>query len=339
MLILKKYFLDGVHINSIGRITKRKVDMKFKSNQQLTSDILMIRPCRFFSNPETAKSNKFQGKSVIDGAELQRVALEEFDELVKKLRQNDLNIIQFDDTPEPPTPDSVFPNNWISMHSDGTVVLYPMEAINRRTERRSDITESLAEAYGFSVNRTIDLTHHEIECRYLEGTGSMVLDHINRIAYACISSRTDELVLSDFSKAMNYNIISFNASDSSGSSIYHTNVIMSLGEDIAVLCLDAIKDISERDNVLGSLKSSNHEIVCITLEQMHSFSGNVLEVISNRGEKLMLMSSSAERALTDSQYKTISKYCRIVSSPIDNIEASAGGSVRCMMAEIFLPKN
>jgi hypothetical protein len=259
--------------------------------------------------------------------------------LVEKLRQADLNIMQFDDTPEPPTPDSVFPNNWISMHTDGTVVLYPMEAINRRTERRSDIIKSLIEEYGFSVNKTIDLTHHESEGRYLEGTGSMVLDHINRIAYACISSRTDERVLSDFSKQMNYTVVSFAASDSSGSSIYHTNVIMSLGENIAVLCEDTIKDNSERENVLSSLESSNHEIVRITLEQMHSFSGNVLEVISNRGEKLMLMSSSAERALTDSQYKNISKYCRIVSSPIDNIEASAGGSVRCMMAEIFLPKN
>ena len=318
---------------------KRKIDMKFKSNKQLASDILMIRPCRFFSNPETAKSNKFQGKSLIEGDELQRAVLDEFDQLVEKLRHADLNIMQFDDTPEPSTPDSVFPNNWISMHSDGTVVLYPMEAINRRTERRSDIIKSLTNEYGFSVNRTIDLTHHESEGRYLEGTGSMVLDHINRIAYACISSRTSKLVLSDFSKQMHYTFVSFAALDASGSSIYHTNVIMSLGENIAILCEDTIKDNSERENVLSSLESSNYEIVRITLEQMRSFSGNVLEVISNRGEKLMLMSSSAERALTDSQYKTISKYCRIVSSPIDNIEASAGGSVRCMMAEIFLPKN
>ena len=336
---LKKFYLYIVRNGSIDRMSKRISLMISKSRKQTTSNILMIRPCRFFSNPETAKSNKFQGKSVIDGDELQRAALDEFDQLVEKLRQADLNIIQFDDTPEPPTPDSVFPNNWISMHADGTVVLYPMEAINRRTERRSDIVKSLVEEYGFSVNKTIDLTSHESKSRYLEGTGSMVLDHINRITYSCISSRTDELVLFDFSKQMNYTVVSFNASDSSGSSIYHTNVIMSLGENIAVLCEDAIKDNSERENVLSSLESSNHEIVCISLEQMHSFSGNVLEVISNGGEKLMLMSSSAEKALTDSQYKTISKYCRIVSSPIDNIEASAGGSVRCMMAEIFLPKN
>ena len=336
---LKKFYLYIVRNGSIDRISERNILMISKSSQQITSNILMIRPCRFFSNPETAISNKFQGKSLIDGDELQRVALDEFDQLVEKLKQADLNIIQFDDTPEPPTPDSVFPNNWISMHNDGTVILYPMEAINRRTERRSDIIKSLIDEYGFFINRTIDLTPYEIESRYLEGTGSMVLDRINGIAYACISSRTDELVLSDFSKQMNYSVVSFDASDSSGSSIYHTNVIMSLGENIAILCEEAIKDNSERENVLSSLKSSNHEIVCITLEQMHSFSGNVLEVISNGGEKLMLMSSSAERALTDSQYKTISKYCRIVSSPIDNIEASAGGSVRCMMAEIFLPKN
>jgi len=312
--------------------------MTFRLNNQLASSVLMIRPHRFFSNPQTAQSNKFQGKSSLSEEQLHACALKEFDALVTKLEEVGVDVILFDDTPEPPTPDSVFPNNWVSFHSDGTVVLYPMEAKNRRTERRLDIIESLKDDFGFLIKRVIDLTHHENQSRYLEGTGSMILDHINKIAYACISSRTNEMALSDFSKKMNYAVISFDARDSSDSQIYHTNVIMSLGEKIAVLCEDAIQSRADRMHVLQNLESSNYEVIKITLDQMQSFSGNVLEVISNSGEKLMLMSRSAENALTDDQHNAISKFCRIISSPIDNIEASAGGSVRCMMAEIFLPQ-
>jgi len=312
--------------------------MQYKTNKQLTSNLLMIRPCRFFSNPQTADSNKFQGRSKLSDNELQGAALSEFDTLVEKLRQEDINVYVFEDTPEPITPDSVFPNNWISLHSDGTVVLYPMEAENRRLERRIDIIEILKEEHGFYVKKIIDMSYLEDKEEYLEGTGSMILDHVNKIAYACLSSRTHKNALLNFSKKMGFSSIAFQAKDASGSDVYHTNVIMSLGEKIAVLCEDAIPANFEKKQIISSLKNSGHEIINITLDQMTSFAGNVLEVISNSDEHLMLMSERAKKSLTKEQSSTIEKYCRIVSSPIQNIEDSAGGSVRCMIAEIALPK-
>ena len=312
--------------------------MQYKTNKQLTSNLLMIRPCRFFSNPQTADSNKFQGRSKLSDNELQGAALSEFDTLVEKLRQEDINVYVFEDTPEPITPDSVFPNNWISLHSDGTVVLYPMEAENRRLERRLDIIETLKNEHGFYVKNIIDMSYLEDKEEYLEGTGSMILDHVNKITYACLSSRTHKNALLNFSKKMGFSSIAFQAKDASGSDVYHTNVIMSLGEKIAVLCEDAIPANFEKKKIISSLKNSGHEIINITLDQMTSFAGNVLEVISNSDEHLMLMSERAKKSLTKKQSSTIEKYCRIVSSPIQNIEDSAGGSVRCMIAEIALPK-
>jgi len=313
--------------------------MQYKTNKQLTSNLLMIRPCQFFSNPQTAGSNKFQGKSKLSNKELQEAALSEFDMLVSKLREADMNVYVFEDTPEPITPDSVFPNNWVSLHGDGTIVLYPMEAENRRLERRLDIIETLKEEHGFCVKTIIDMSYLEDKEEYLEGTGSMILDHVNKIAYACLSSRTHKNALLDFSKKMGFSPISFCAKDALGSDIYHTNVIMSLGEKLAVLCEDAIPLDFEKKLVKDSLQSTGHQIINISLDQMTSFAGNVLEVISKSGEHLMLMSERAEKSLTKKQKSTIEKYCRIVSSPIQNIEDSAGGSVRCMIAEIALPKN
>ena len=312
--------------------------MKYKTNKQLTSNLLMIRPCQFFSNPQTAESNKFQGRSKLSDNELQEAAVNEFDMLVSKLREADLNVCVFDDTPEPITPDSVFPNNWVSFHNDGTVVLYPMEAENRRLERRLDIIETLKNEHGFYVKKIIDMSYLEDNQEYLEGTGSMILDHVNKIAYACLSSRTHKNALLDFSKKMGFSPIPFYAKDALGSDVYHTNVIMSLGEKLAVLCEDAIPLDFEKKQVKDSLQSTGHEIVTISLDQMTSFAGNVLEVISNSDEHLMLMSERAEKSLTKKQKSTIEKYCKIVSSPIQNIEDSAGGSVRCMIAEIALPK-
>ncbi len=312
--------------------------MQYKINKQLASNLLMIRPCKFFSNPQTAESNKFQGRSKLSDKELQEAAVNEFDMLVSKLKDADINVCVFEDTPEPITPDSVFPNNWISLHNNGMVVLYPMEADNRRLERRLDIIETLKNEHGFYVKKIIDMSNLEDKQEYLEGTGSMILDHVNKIAYACLSSRTHKNALLDFSKKMGFSPIPFCAKDALGSDVYHTNVIMSLGEKLAVLCEDAIPVDFEKKQVKDSLQSTGHEIINISLDQMTSFAGNVLEVISNADEHLMLMSERAEKSLTKKQKSTIEKYCRIVSSPIHNIEDSAGGSVRCMIAEIALPK-
>jgi len=312
--------------------------MQFKKHKQLASNLLMIRPCHFFSNPQTAESNKFQGRSNLSDNELKEAAVNEFDALVSKLREADLNVCVFEDTPEPITPDSVFPNNWVSFHNDGTVVLYPMEAENRRLERRIDIIDALRGEYGFNVKKIINMSYLEDKQEYLEGTGSMILDHTNQIAYACLSSRTHKNALLDFSKEMGFSPIPFCAKDASGSDVYHTNVIMSLGEKLAVLCEDAIPIDSQKKQVKESLQSTGHEIITISLDQMTSFAGNVLEVISSSNEHLMLMSERAEKSLKKKQKSTIEKYCRIVSSPIQNIEDSAGGSVRCMIAEIALPK-
>ena len=298
----------------------------------------MIRPCHFFSNPQTAESNKFQGRSKLSEKELQEAALNEFDALVSKLREANMNVCVFDDTPDPITPDSVFPNNWVSFHSDGTVVLYPMEAENRRLERRIDIIDSLRGEYGFNVKKIINMSYLEDKQEYLEGTGSMILDHTNQIAYACLSSRTHKNALLEFSKIMGFSLVIFHAEDSLGSAVYHTNVIMSLGQKLAVLCEDAIPIDSEKKQVKDSLQSTGHKIITISLDQMTSFAGNVLEVISSSNKHLMLMSERAEKSLSKKQKSTIEKYCRIVSSPIQNIEDSAGGSVRCMIAEIALPK-
>ena len=312
--------------------------MQYKKNKQLASNLLMIRPCQFFSNPQTADSNKFQGRSKLSDNELQEAALGEFEMLVSRLREEDINIYVFDDTPNPITPDSVFPNNWVSLHSDGMVVLYPMEAENRRFERRLDIIYELRDKHGFDIKKIIDMSYLEKKQEYLEGTGSMILDHVNKIAYACLSSRTHKNALQDYSKKFGFSVVTFHAKDASESDIYHTNVIMSLGEKLAVLCEDAIPIDFEKKQIKDSLQSTGHEIVNISLDQMTSFAGNVLEVISNSDEHLMLMSERAEKSLTKKQKSIIEKYCRIISSPINNIEDSAGGSVRCMIAEIALPK-
>ena len=322
----------------LGKIFLRPTIMQYKKHKQLASNLLMIRPCHFFSNPQTADSNKFQGRSRLSDKELQEAALNEFDALVSKLRQVNMNVCVFEDTLNPITPDSVFPNNWVSFHSNGTVVLYPMEAENRRLERRLDIIETLKEEHGFDVKKIIDMSYLEDKQQYLEGTGSMILDHVNKIAYACLSSRTHKKALLDFSKKMGFSPIPFCAKDASGSDVYHTNVIMSLGEKIAVLCEDAIPIYSEKKQVKDSIQRTGHEIINISLDQMKSFAGNVLEVISSSNEHLMLMSERAEKSLSKKQKSTIEKYCRIISSPIQNIEDSAGGSVRCMIAEISLPR-
>jgi hypothetical protein len=304
---------------------------------QLASAVLMIRPVRFQSNPNTADSNKFQGKTGATPDEQQAAAAVEFEGIAAALTRHGIRVICFDDTPEPHTPDAIFPNNWVSFHADGTVVLYPMLAVNRRTERRPDIIDALADRHGFEVRQIIDLSQHESDGHFLEGTGSMVLDRSNRIAYACLSPRTHLDVLGDFAQRMDYEVVAFDAVDRDGAAIYHTNVLMNVGKSLAVICDEAIPDTGQRDAILKSLTASGHEVVSLTMHQLEAFAGNMLELKTPAGDSLIAMSEQARRSLADKQLATIEKHATIVSAPIDNIENSAGGSVRCMLAEIHLP--
>lgn len=311
--------------------------MASPKESQLASAVLMIKPVRFESNPLTAESNLFQGKTQSSPEQQQRDAAVEFDRLVAALEAGGIRVVRFDDTVEPHTPDAIFPNNWVSFHADGTVVLYPMEAENRRTERRQDIIDSLAEKLGFQIRQIIDLTDHEKQGHFLEGTGSLVLDRSNRIAYACLSSRTHLDVLGDFAQRLGYEVIAFDAVDKNSAPIYHTNVLMNVGEGLAVICAEAIPREDQREAVIRSLEQTGHEVLTLTFDQMHAFAGNMLELRSSSGQRVIAMSQQARDSLTASQLDKISGYAQIISTPIDNIESSAGGSVRCMLAEIHLP--
>jgi hypothetical protein len=307
------------------------------SEPQSTNQVMMIRPVRFVGNVQTKASNAFQQHcNSITSDDVQSKAQQEFDHLVNLLRNADIDVSVFQDTPEPHTPDSVFPNNWVSFHSNGTVVLYPMLAENRRLERRMDVIEELFEK-GFQINRMIDLTHYEQHQKYLEGTGSMVLDRINRVAYACISPRTDLDVLREFAQQLNYELISFDATDSKGVAIYHTNVLMCVGSAFAVVCVEVIAEQARRA-VLDSLAESGREVIEITEEQMQAFAGNMLELKTSTGELRLALSQSAYDALSAvqrTQLESLSGELLVASIP--TIERHGGGSVRCMLAEIFLP--
>ena len=296
----------------------------------------MIKPVRFESNPDTAASNLFQGRNPDPPEQQQRDAAKEFAGLRETLEANGIEVLQFDDTEEPHTPDAIFPNNWVSFHADGTVVLYPMEAPNRRAERRPDIIDSLSSDYGFQVSRIVDLSAHEKDGHYLEGTGSLVLDRVNHIAYACLSSRTHLDVLGDFAQRMNYEVVAFDAVDRDGAPIYHTNVLMNVGEELAVICDEAIVREEQREAVLRSLQDTGHKVVSLAYEQMDAFAGNMLELRSASGARVIAMSEQARNSLDAAQIRTIEANAHIISAPIDHIESSAGGSVRCMLAEIHL---
>lgn len=298
----------------------------------------MIRPARFESNPLTAQSNRFQGKTDMAPEAQQAAALKEFDALAGTLRDAGIDVVVVDDTPEPHTPDSIFPNNWISLHADGRLVLYPMEAVNRRSERRTDIIEHLHDKLGLLVTEIVDLTAHEDSGHYLEGTGSMVLDRANRIAYACLSSRTQLDPLGDFAQRMNYEVVTFDAVDSDGVPIYHTNVLMNVGEKLAVICDAAIPREDQRAAVLGQLHETGHDVIRLSYAQLEAFAGNMLELRNHQGERVVAMSQQAYNSLNEEQLGKLRANGRIVSAPIDTIEMSAGGSVRCMLAEVHLPR-
>lgn len=298
---------------------------------QTTSKLLMVRPAHFAFNEQTAENNYFQQNS--DQTSVAENALKEFDALVKLLKANDVDVTVVQDALEPWTPDSIFPNNWFSSHFEGELVLYPMFAENRRLERKEKIIDLLTRI--FNHNKVVDLTLWENKGEFLEGTGSMILDRRRRIAYCCRSARTSEKVLSEFCSVMNYQPVIFDAVDKNGKQIYHTNVIMEIGMQVAVICLESIKDENERKKIISHLTSAGKIIVDISLEQVNSFAGNMLEIKSRNGNPLTVMSSSAHKALTFEQESTISTYNKILSTDLQTIEKNGGGSARCMIAEIF----
>ena len=302
-------------------------------SSQTTSHVLMIRPSAFGYNVETAANNVFQHIPKADEDVIQSNAVREFDAFVALLRSEGVDVEVIQDTSSPVKPDAIFPNNWVSFHDDATVVTYPMFSKMRRQERREDVINQLVSR--FHVNLSIQFESFEEGDKYLEGTGSMVLDRAHKVAYACISGRTDLVVFREWCERMGYRPVSFHAI-SNGQPIYHTNVMMAIGTKIAVVCLDCLPDAKEKLLLKASL-GKHHHIVEITDAQVQSFAGNMLALQNQNGEELMVMSASALKSLTDEQKKTIEQYCRIVAAPIPTIEDVGGGSARCMIAEIFLP--
>lgn len=312
------------------------------SMKQITNNILMIRPVAFRMNEQTAVNNYYQ--KVLDNltpATVNAKAQQEFDAFVEKLRAVGVHVTVVDDTVDPDTPDSIFPNNWISFHESGEVVLYPMFAENRRLERREDILDILEEQ-GFEINDIWDYTSAEEDDLFLEGTGNLLLDRTNEIAYCALSPRADEGLVIEFCEDFEMNPVIFEAFqtvDGERKNIYHTNVMMCLGDTFAVICADTIDDKQERKIVLNHLKESGKEVVLITEDQVNNFAGNMLQILGANDEKYLVMSTQAYNSLTDGQIKTLEKHAKILHSSLDTIEACGGGSARCMMAEVFLPKN
>ena len=297
----------------------------------------MIRPVRFGFNEQTAESNAFQDIKLAAQTKdvAQEDALREFDEMARQLKAAGVDVMVYEDTPEPYTPDSIFPNNWVSFHFSGTVVLYPMQAENRRLERRMDIIDNLGKT--FHVAKVVDLTHFEQEGKFLEGTGSLVLDRMHRIAFACLSPRTHADVLDEYQQKTGYKVIAFHAADASGKPVYHTNVVMCMGDTFAVVCLQAIPDLDERLMIRHELERLGKRIVEITLEQMAQFAGNMLLIKNQKGQKMLVMSTQAYKSLTPKQIDTLDDYATLHHFDLSMIEGNGGGSARCMMCEVHLP--
>jgi hypothetical protein len=308
--------------------------------QQITNTILMIRPVAFRMNEQTAVNNYFQEDLDLKNAVINTKAQEEFDAFVKKLRAVGVQVIVENDDLKMDTPDSIFPNNWVSFHTDGMVGLYPMFAENRRRERREEVMDRL-ESEGFFIKGYMDYTSAEDEGFFLEGTGSLLLDRVNRKAYCALSARADEELVIEFCEDFEYLPVIFTANQTVEGKrlpIYHTNVMMALAENFAIICLDTIDDKQEKKNVVNNLKKDGKEIIEITEAQMHQFAGNMLQ-LQGAEHKYMVMSEAAHKSLRPDQIKAIEKHCKILSSNLETIETCGGGSARCMMAEVFLPNN
>ena len=308
---------------------------------QTTNTILMIRPINFRMNEQTAVNNYYQ--RVLDNiipASVNLKAQQEFDDYVQKLQGIGVNVVVIEDTKDFDTPDSIFPNNWISFHADGSVALYPMFAENRRLERREDILETL-EKNGFLIENIVDYTSAEEEKVFLEGTGSMILDRENKKAYCAISPRADEELFIEFCEDFEYSPVIFSANqtiDNKRLAIYHTNVMMCIAETFVIVCLASIDNKAERKNVLKNFKEDGKKVIDISEEQVNNFAGNMLQVRGKNDELFLIMSQSAFNSLTQTQKSQINNHCKIISSSLDTIEACGGGSARCMMAEVFLPR-
>lgn len=309
-----------------------------KQERQTTPYVFMVRPHHFGSNPQTAASNTFQHAPEGEASAVRSNALREFDSMTSALRGAGIALMVFEDTDEPRKPDAVFPNNWASFHADGRVYLYPLEAEDRRTERRVDIVESLSADWGFHVHEIVDLSSLEADGLFLEGTGSMVLDRTNRVAYAALSSRTHMGALADFAQRADYEITAFESFDANGRLVYHTNVMMAIGERFAVICAESIGDLTKRAAVLERLAASGREIVEISIAQMRSFAGNLLELSTTAGEPVIALSRTAHDCLSDEQRERIAACGRLLPMSIDTIERVGGGGVRCMLAEVFLSR-
>jgi hypothetical protein len=304
------------------------------SQTQSTTSVLMIRPGRFYPNPETAADNAFQCNADRDSAVLTLMARKEFDAAVQALRAAGVNVHVFEDTAEPEKPDAVFPNNWISTHDDGRVVLFPMYSALRRRERRQDIIEELCKHY--RVTQVIDYSAFEDEGCYLEGTGSLVFDHVNKIAYVSLSNRSNPKVIQRFADDFSYEPVIFTSIGSNGQPIYHTNVMMCIGTDFAMVGLEMIHNKAERQQVRARLEKTGKEIMELSADQIANFAGNTIELHNKSGEKLLVLSRLAAGALTEEQRKTLTRYARLLPLELPTIEL-AGGSARCMMATIHLP--
>ncbi len=304
---------------------------------QSTSNILLIRPSNFVFNTETAGSNSFQNNfKNLDAETINKKVSEEFEQFVEVLKSKAVHVIVIDDTDSPQKPDAIFPNNWVTFHEDGTVIVYPMFAQNRRYERRQDIIDELEK--NFIMKKIIDISEYEKENKFLEGTGSIVFDHINKIGYACLSPRTNKELFMLVCEMLNYKPVYFHASDKDGKEIYHTNVMMCIGEKFSVICLESITDKQERTLVSNSLSETGLEIIAITNEQMNHFAGNMLAIETENKKSILALSQSAFVSLTANQKKEIEKYSELVPLSINTIETIGGGSARCMMAEIFLKR-
>jgi hypothetical protein len=294
----------------------------------------MIKPVGFDFNAETAVNNAFQQKGSSDNA--QQKASKEFDDFVQKLINAGVDVMVVKDTPVPHTPDSIFPNNWISFHQDGSLILYPMYAANRRAERKAQVVAAIASK--FDIRNHIDFTDAEAQNKFLEGTGSMVLDRENKIAYACLSPRTDKQLFDEWCKRMQYTPCSFYSVDENDGEIYHTNVMMCVADKYVVICLDSIKNGIERKHVIDTIANSGKTIIEINYFQMNHFAGNMLQVENKNGKKILVMSSQAYHALYPEQVKQLENFNSILHADLTTIETNGGGSARCMMAEIFLPE-
>jgi hypothetical protein len=305
---------------------------------QVAEKILMVRPAAFGFNTETAANNFFQNKTDLTQEQLQQKAVQEFDVMVKGLRNEGIEVLVVEDTATPQKPDAIFPNNWFNTTGEGVLNIFPMFAQNRRGEKRDDILQQLAN--NFIIDQVYDWTEYEAEAKYLEGTGSVIIDHRNKFVYACISPRTHPAVIEKFAAANRYKAITFTAVDNEGREIYHTNVMMCIGEGFALFCPKAISDDTERIAVAQLLETTGHENIFITQDQMKSFAGNVLHLKNKKGELFIAMSETAFNALTQEQIEKLQQYGKLLPFNVSTIERVNGGSVRCMMAEIFLqPKN